>query len=78
MANKINFDPDFFTVTETNGVIEVSLGNTDGNLSLTGTHDGAHLVLRGSHIWVDAAGDLRIESSEPTSDTDGAVVGAQS
>ena len=29
------------------------------------------------YLWVDATGDLRIKSSEPTSDTDGTVVGTQ-
>lgn len=78
MANTINFDPDFFTVTETNGVIEVSIGDTDGNITLAGTYNGPHLVMRGSHFWVDATGDLRADTSAPTGDTDGVVVGSQS
>ena len=30
------------------------------------------------HLWVDATGDLRIKSSAPGNDTDGAIVGTQS
>lgn len=78
MAHKINFDPDFFTVTETNGVIEVSLGDTDGNITLAGTYNGPHLVMRGSHLWVDATGDLRVHNAAPSGDTSGVVVGSQS
>lgn len=78
MANRINFSDDNFTVSETSGVVEVALGDADGHVTLAGTYNGAHLVLRGSHIWVDATGDLRIKSSAPSSDTDGTVVGAQS
>lgn len=40
--------------------------------------DGNHLTLGSFHLWVDATGDLRIKSSAPASDLDGAVVGAQS
>jgi hypothetical protein len=34
-------------------------------------------VLGTNHIWVDATGKLRIKNGQPTSDTDGAVVGSQ-
>jgi len=40
--------------------------------------DGAHIVMGVYHLWVDATGDLRIKSSAPANDTDGAVVGSQS
>ncbi len=40
--------------------------------------DTTHLILGSYHLWIDATGDLRIKSSAPTSDTDGAVVGTQS
>ena len=30
------------------------------------------------YLWIDSTGDLRIKSSEPTTDTDGSVVGGQS
>jgi hypothetical protein len=40
--------------------------------------DEPHPVLGTTHIWVDATGDLRIKSSAPSSDLDGAVVGTQS
>lgn len=42
-----------------------------------GGWDGAHLVLGANHLWVDSTGVLRIKASQPTSDTDGTVVGAQ-
>jgi hypothetical protein len=39
--------------------------------------NGAHLRLGVYHLWVDAAGSLRVKGSAPTGDTDGTVVGAQ-
>lgn len=50
----------------------------DHDIILAGTYDGSHLVMRGSHLWVDATGDLRIKSSSPTGDLDGTIVGLQS
>jgi hypothetical protein len=38
---------------------------------------GAPLKLGSYHLWVDAAGRLRIKSSAPTSDEDGTIVGSQ-
>jgi len=37
-----------------------------------------HPIMGAYHLWIDATGDLRIKSSVPTSDTDGAIVGVQS
>lgn len=60
-----------------------SVGNTSGNLVIAdtagngGTWNTSHAVLGIYHLWIDAAGRLRIKSSRPTSDTDGAVVGSQ-
>jgi Pectate lyase superfamily protein len=34
-------------------------------------------VLGNNHLWVDLSGKLRIKNGQPTSDTDGAVVGSQ-
>lgn len=39
--------------------------------------DGSRLILGSHQFWVDAAGRLRSKNSNPTGDTDGAVVGAQ-
>lgn len=41
-----------------------------------GTYDSP-LRLGGSFLWVDATGDLRIHASQPSTDTDGTVVGSQ-
>ncbi len=41
-----------------------------------GTYDNP-MLLRGSRLWVDATGDLRIKSTAPTTDLDGTVVGTQ-
>ena len=49
------------------------IGTTTG----AGKWDGAHMIMGTYHLWIDATGDLRIKSSAPASDTDGAVVGAQ-
>jgi hypothetical protein len=46
-------------------------------LNAGGTWNAQHLIMGAYHLWVDATGDLRIKSSAPTSDTDGAVVGTQ-
>jgi hypothetical protein len=43
-----------------------------------GGFDNGHLIVGNYHLWVDSTGDLRIKSSAPTSDGDGAVVGSQS
>ena len=40
--------------------------------------DGAHPILGQYHLWIDATGDLRIKSSQPTSDLDGQIIGLQS
>lgn len=48
------------------------------DIILDGLYSAGRIVLRGSYIWVDATGDLRIKTSAPTSDTDGTVVGTQS
>ena len=40
--------------------------------------NGPHPIMGVYHLWVDSTGDLRIKSSVPTSDTDGAIVGVQS
>lgn len=38
----------------------------------------APLQLGPNRLWVDSTGDLRVKTSDPTSDTDGTVVGSQS
>ena len=42
-----------------------------------GTWNGPKLSLGSYRLWVDATGDLRIKFGDPTSDTDGVVVGTQ-
>ena len=60
-----------------------SVGNTSGNLVVAdtagngGAWNTSHLVLGIYHLWIDAAGRLRVKSSKPTSDTDGTIVGSQ-
>jgi len=43
-----------------------------------GAFDGGHIVLGAYHLWIDAAGRLRIKSSAPTTEADGTIVGTQS
>lgn len=43
-----------------------------GNTIIDGLYNGRHFNVRGSHIWVDATGAIRIKSSAPSSDLDGA------
>ena len=50
----------------------------DGGLQVAGTWDGPTLKLGVHHLWVDADGHLRINNGPPASETDGAIVGAQS
>ena len=40
--------------------------------------NGLHPIMGKYHLWIDATGDLRIKDSQPTSDTDGTIVGVQS
>jgi hypothetical protein len=42
-----------------------------------GNWDGGFLRMGNHRIWVDASGKLRIKGADPTSDTDGKVVGTQ-
>lgn len=51
------------------------VGNSD--LKLDGSWNAGHLLLGSYHLWVDAGGSLRINSSAPISDTDGTIVGAE-
>jgi hypothetical protein len=37
----------------------------------------APLRIGAYYLWVDATGDLRLKATQPTSDTDGTVVGTQ-
>jgi hypothetical protein len=53
---------------ENNGTVNISGGG----------YNSGHLVLGAWHLWVDATGDLRMNSGAPTTDTDGSVVGSQS
>jgi hypothetical protein len=43
-----------------------------------GTWNGSHFRMGNAHLWVDAAGTLRIKAGAPTSDGDGVAVGSQS
>jgi hypothetical protein len=44
----------------------------------TGLWNGEHIVMGAFNLWVDASGRLRIKNGDPTSDTDGVIVGTQS
>lgn len=49
-----------------------------GNLRCIGSSwNTQHLVMAGYHLWVDGSGVLRIKNGQPTSGTDGTVVGSQ-
>ena len=47
------------------------------NLYFDGKWDSSHIVLGTNHLWTDSLDKLRIKNTEPTSDTDGWVVGTQ-
>ena len=63
-------------------IIDVApAGTSPQNWSLYRNDDvTGNMIMRlgAGYIWVDATGDLRIKSSQPTSDTDGTIVGTQS
>jgi len=40
-------------------------------------NDSICLKIGDYYLWIDSTGDLRIKSSEPTTDTDGIVIGTQ-
>ena len=67
--------------TDTDGIIidaqagGSSVGGFIANASVTG---GCVIRLGSKYLWHDSTGDLRTHTSNPTSDTDGAVVGTQS
>jgi hypothetical protein len=65
---------------ETYAGTSVSIDMSDLNFGVgsNGAWNTAHLKIGTYHLWVDSTGDLRIKNGAPTSDTDGAVVGAQS
>ena len=46
-------------------------------LAAAGAWNTGHLQLGGYHLWVDAAGKLRVKSGAPTTDLDGVTVGSQ-
>lgn len=56
--------------------LPLQLNPNGGDVECVGTFDSA-LRLRGSWIWVDGSGRLRIKQTQPTSDLDGVVVGTQ-
>ena len=39
--------------------------------------NGDHTIMGTYHLWIDAAGKLRVKDGRPTSDTDGTKVGTQ-
>lgn len=48
-----------------------------GSIAAAGSAwNSGHLILGNYHLWVDAGGSLRMKNGAPTSDSDGAVVGA--
>jgi hypothetical protein len=47
------------------------------NFKVDGSWNGGHLQMGGWHLWVDAAGKLRILGSAPTGDLVGTVIGSQ-
>lgn len=77
-ANDSNKSRIVFGVNSGSGLIYKTRITEDGHYHTDGTWNGSHYMFGAYHLWVDATGDLRIKSSAPTSDTDGAVVGAQS
>jgi hypothetical protein len=62
---------------QTSSGVQFAAIAVDGSLQLAGGWNNGHLILGGNHLWTDSTGRLRIKSSAPTSDTDGAVVGTQ-
>jgi hypothetical protein len=61
--------------TSTNGEPDVLMGGYHLNEDVD---NQATMKLGSYYLWIDATGVLRIKNSEPTSDTDGTIVGTQS
>ena len=64
-----------------NGTVLTSIGRgfANGDFGVAGGAWNTGCLRIGAYrLWVDATGDLRIKSSAPTTDLDGAVVGTQS
>jgi hypothetical protein len=54
----------------------ITMGAGD-SFKVDGTWNGGRYYLGTNQLWVDATGKLRIKNGNPTSDTDGSVVGGQ-
>lgn len=60
------------------GSIGAALVSINGSLRAEGgAWNNGKLLLGSYRIWVDSSGRLRIKSGDPSSDTDGTIVGAQ-
>lgn len=58
--------------------VEVKIPAADSFIFGSAWNDPSHPVLGAYHLWIDAAGRLRIKSGAPAADTDGTIVGTQS
>lgn len=66
-----------FAGSDANGTLTFT-GKGLGNVKvISSAYNGSHFQIGNYHLWVDSSGRLRIKSSAPTSDTDGAIVGTQ-
>lgn len=75
----LNIDSECDNDTDIISVLPV--GTSPGAFKVTRNDDvDGNVVMRlgNNYLWVDSTGDLRIDSSQPTSDTSGTVVGSQS
>ncbi|NIF80130.1 hypothetical protein F3J20_22510 [Paraburkholderia sp. Cy-641] len=78
----------FLDNTGTNGDLRLTMNGKAASISFSGANgipqigDGVWnslpMRLGGYYLWIDSSGRLRIKNGSPSSDTDGAVVGAQS
>ncbi len=73
------------TLRNASGTIKILLNGSDGEMRtyghvniLNSAYNAGRLKLGSYQLWVDSSGRLRIKSSDPTTDTDGTIVGTQS
>jgi hypothetical protein len=66
------------TVANSSGTLELSGSGSGLGVKVgDGAWNGQPMRLGNYYLWVDSSGRLRIDTSTPTSDTDGTVVGTQ-
>ena len=67
------------TLSDNTWLMRLESNGTNSGFYYDNDVNSSHVLkIGGTFLWVDSTGDLRISSSNPTTDTSGVVVGSQS